>query len=159
MVGVTRDPTKLRWASRMYMPLGRRVAIIGGGLVGTELAEFLVARQRDVTVLEQGPIIAAEMAHPRRWRVLHELREVGVRLVTGAQILEIGAQQVRFRSEEREGAVPADSVILATGLRPNTATVDSLRSTGIPVVDIGDAKEIGYLEGAIHQGFHAAIGL
>ena len=90
MVGLTSDPAVLRQASKAYMPVGRRVAIVGGGLVGAELAEFLVERGRQVVVLEEGPVMATEMAHPRRWRVLHDLRKAGVRLVTGTRPVAIG---------------------------------------------------------------------
>ena len=159
MIGLTRDPARLRRASRAYMPVGRRVVIVGGGLVGTELAEFLAERRREVAVLESGPIIAEEMAHPRRWRVLHELRQAGVRLITGAQVLEIGREVVRFRADAGSEELPADTVIVATGLHPNRDAVERLRLANAPVVEIGDAKELGYLEGAIHQGFQAAIEL
>lgn len=164
LTGITEDPAKLREASRLYMPLGRRVTIVGGGLVGAELAEFLAERGREVTILEEEAVVATEMAHPRRWCVLHDLREAGVRLETNARVLEIGAAHVRFarQGEDGEGEpedVVADSVILARGLAANPGPVDALRSLGVPVIAIGDAKGVGYIEGAIHDGFHAAIEL
>jgi 2,4-dienoyl-CoA reductase (NADPH2) len=165
LAGLTDDPAKLREASRAYMPIGRRVVVIGGGLVGAELAEFLAERGRDVSVIEEGPVIAREMAHPRRWRVLHELREAGVRLHTRARVLEIDGRGVRFEAASGEGAparadeAPADSVILAAGLGPNPEPVKELERAGVPVVAIGDATGVGYLEGAIHGGFRAALEL
>jgi len=163
LTGVSDDPSKLREASRAYMPIGRRVVVVGGGLVGAELAEFLAERGRDVTVLEEGPVIAREMAHPRRWHVLHELREAGVRLVTRARVLAIGERVVRFEVAAKEGEAPradeapADSVILAAGLGPNPEPVKRLASASVPVVAIGDSTGVGYLEGAIHDGFRAAL--
>jgi len=163
LTGVTDDPSKLREASRAYMPIGRRVVVVGGGLVGAELAEFLAERGREVTVLEEGPVIAREMAHPRRWHVLHELREAGVQLRTRARVLAIGAHGVRFEVAAQDGAppradeAPADSVILAAGLGPNPEPVRQLETAGVPVVAIGDATGVGYLEGAIHGGFRAAL--
>ena len=56
-----------------------------------------------------------------------------------------------------EGAT--DTVILAVGLEANDAGVENLRSAGVPVHVIGDATGVGYLEGAIHDGFHAAVSL
>jgi pyruvate/2-oxoglutarate dehydrogenase complex dihydrolipoamide dehydrogenase (E3) component len=138
---------------------------VGGGLVGAELAEFLAERGREVAVLEEGAVVAREMAHPRRWRVLHELRELGVRLVTRARVQAIDEQAVRFESAAAEGAAPqaeaaaADTVILASGLAPNPGPARQLRSAGVPVVEIGDATGVGYLEGAIHSAFRAALEL
>jgi len=160
-LGLTDDPSTLREASRRYMPVGRRVAILGGGLVGVELAEFMAERGREVSVLEAGPTFAAEMAHPRRWRVLADLREHGVLLLPNTRALSIGAHGVRCevqekgRSEERE--IPADTVVLATGLSGDTSQADALRAAGLRVEVIGDAGGVGYLEGAIHTAFHAAI--
>jgi 2,4-dienoyl-CoA reductase (NADPH2) len=159
--GITDDPAKLREASRAYMPIGRRVAIVGGGLVGAELAEFLLERGREVVVLEEGRTLAKEMAHPRRWRVLHELRTHGARLVTGARVLEIGETSLRFeRTAQAEGApvsesLEADTVILAAGLEPNPEPAARLREAGVRVIEIGDATGVGYIEGAVHGGFAA----
>ena len=159
--GISDDPAKLRRASRAYMPVGRRVAIIGGGLVGAELAECLVERGREVAVLEEGPIIALEMAHPRRWRVLHDLREAGVRLETNTRVREItkAAVHAEQAASERVLEIGADSVIIATGLVANPDPIEAFRGTGVPVVVVGDANGVGYIEGAIHEGFRAAIEL
>ena len=165
LTGITDDPGKLREASRAYMPVGKRVVVIGGGLVGAELAEFLCERGREVVVLEEGPTLAKEMAHPRRWRVLHELRAHSVRLVTGARVTEIGEQAVRFDVAAKKGAAPqheevaADTVILATGLEANPEPAQRLREAGVPVIEIGDATGVGYIEGAVHSGFAAGCGV
>jgi len=158
-LGLTDDPAKLRAASKLYMPLGKRVAILGGGLVGVELAEFLAERGREVVVLEPGPVLATEMAHPRRWRVLHELRQAGVELVADAEVLEIARDAVRYRVGEQAHAVPADHVIVASGLRGSPDAIARLESAGVPVIAVGDGTGVGYLEGAIHSGFHAALGI
>ncbi len=167
LTGITQDPSKLRQASRAFMPIGRRVVIVGGGLVGVELAEFLVDRGREVTVLHDGPVLGLEMAHPRRWRALHELREAGVRLETDVVVTDFGIARVRFErtgdgaasGDPEVAEVPADSVILATGLEADPAFADALAEAGIRVWTIGDAGRVGYLEGAIHDGFNAAIDL
>jgi len=161
--GVSGDPAKLRQASKAYMPVGRRVVVVGGGLVGAELAAFMAERGREVVVLEEGPVMATEMAHPLRWRVLHELREAGVSLVTGARAVAIGEYTLRFElagepeEEPRLEEIPADTVILATGLVANPAPIENLAGAGVPVVTVGDADGVGYIEGAIRDGFHAAF--
>jgi 2,4-dienoyl-CoA reductase (NADPH2) len=163
LTGISGDPAKLREASRAYMPVGKRVVIVGGGLVGAELAEFLQERGREVVVLEEGATLAKEMAHPRRWRVLHELRAHGVRLHARARVLEIGEKSVRFElAPAKEGAAgtrdeaAADTVILAAGLEANPEPARRLREAGVPVIEVGDAKKVGYIEGAVHSGFLAA---
>jgi NADH dehydrogenase FAD-containing subunit len=130
-----------------------------------ELAEFLARRGRRVTVVEEGPVLALEMAHPRRWRVLHELREAGVQLETNARVREIASDHVRIErggdagSEPSVQRVPADSVILARDLAPNPLPVARLREAGVPVHVVGDADGVAYLEGAIRDAFRVAIEL
>jgi 2,4-dienoyl-CoA reductase (NADPH2) len=162
--GVTRDPGRLREASKLYMPVGKRVVVIGGGLVGVELAEFLSGRGRQVTVLEEGSHLAVEMAHPRRARVLEDARHAGVIFETNARVLEITAACVRFELQDGDAApeareVAADTVVVASGLVPNPGPARSLRAAGIELQEIGDVTGVGYIEGAIHDGFRAALAL
>jgi pyruvate/2-oxoglutarate dehydrogenase complex dihydrolipoamide dehydrogenase (E3) component len=131
------------------MPIGTRVAILGGGLVGIELAEFLTERDRTVTVLEAEQALAPEMALPRRWRALYELREHGVALLTGVQVEAITDDGVVYTQFGERKTLPVDAVIVASGTRENHALADSLAGCGADVQLIGDCKEVGYLTGAI----------
>ncbi len=164
--GITGSPSQLRQASKLFMPIGPKVVILGGGLVGLELAEFLLERGRQVTVLEAGPKFGLEMAHPRRWRVLHELREGRARLVASATVHAIEEKEVVYgvvspeaEAESETLRAPADTVLIATGLEPNGEVTKSLRAAGVPIREIGDVGGPGYLEGAMHDGFRAAFEL
>ncbi|MGH8437365.1 MAG: FAD-dependent oxidoreductase, partial [Pseudomonas sp.] len=77
LIGVTDSAEAMQKLSHVWMPLGKRVTIVGGGLVGLELAEFLIERGRQVCVLESGSHLGRELAIVRRWRVLHGIREHG----------------------------------------------------------------------------------
>ena len=161
-LGLLRSPTLLRRLSRYFMPIGRRVVVVGGGLVGVELAEFLADRGRHVTVIEKGPVAATEMAHPRRWRALHDLREMGVQVLTEACVEAIEEDHVVYRASDQAdqneaNRVVADSVILTLGLMSNPGLADALRAQGVEPVCIGDCNGVGYIEGAIAQGFQAGI--
>jgi NADH dehydrogenase FAD-containing subunit len=103
--------------------------------------------------------MATEMAHPRRWRVLYEVRQAGVELISNAEVLEIGASSLRFRVEEEEREMEADSVVLATGLAANPAAISELETSGVPLVPVGDGNGVGYIEGAIREAFDAALAL
>ncbi len=159
--GLSLSPRKLRRASKLYMPVGRQVVVIGGGLVGLELAEFLAERGRQITILEQGPKFGLEMAHPRRWRVLDDLRQLGVDLVPEAVVQSIEDTSVVYATASGEGptSVDADTVILAVGLTAHPEIMAELKTTGVPMREIGDVGGVGYLEGAIRDGFHAALEL
>ncbi len=159
MLGVMKDPARLVRYTRLYMPIGKTVVVIGGGLVGIELSEFLTERGRAVTVLEQGDKPALEMAHPRRWRVLADLREHGADIITNVDNIRIQDAAVHYRAGGMDRVTPAAHVILATGLTANHDFADTLRTAGMEPVEIGDCTGVGYIEGAIHDGFAAASAL
>jgi 2,4-dienoyl-CoA reductase-like NADH-dependent reductase (Old Yellow Enzyme family) len=149
LLGVADRIALTRELTRHWMPLGKRVAVVGGGLVGIELAEFLSERGREVTVLEETQTLAPEMALPRRWRALYELREHGVRLLTEAHVEAITADGVAYSKDGEHRSVSADSVIIATGVRENRTLAEALTDLGFEVHLLGDCRGVGYLEGAL----------
>ena len=157
-IGLLDDPGQVARLSERYMPVGKRVVIIGGGLVGAELAEFLLDREREVTVLEAGEKLALEMAHPRRWRVLGDLRQHGAELCTGVRDIVIERDVVRWETDAGVASTPADTVVIATLVDGDRSVADRFAAAGIDPIVIGDADGIGYLEGAIHAGWHTAAG-
>jgi 2,4-dienoyl-CoA reductase-like NADH-dependent reductase (Old Yellow Enzyme family) len=151
-LGLTDDMDSVRRLSTRWMPVGRTVVVVGGGLVGLELAEFLAERGRTVTVLEAGDKLGTEMAHPRRARAIHEARSHGVTLVTGATLTAIGADTVTFTVGDETRTAPAAHVIFATGVHGDTRLADALRDRGLEVHVVGDAGEVGYIQNAVATG-------
>jgi NADPH-dependent 2,4-dienoyl-CoA reductase/sulfur reductase-like enzyme len=149
LIGVADRVALSRELSRHWMPLGKRVAVIGGGLVGLELAEFLVERDREVGVIEEDPTPGAEMGIPRRWRVLHILREHGVNLLTEARVEAITDAGVVYVKDGKQQTVAADSVILASGVQENRGLAEALAGLGAEMHLLGDCKGVGYIEGAL----------
>jgi 2,4-dienoyl-CoA reductase (NADPH2) len=146
-------PDRVRELSKRWMPLGRRVAVVGGGIVGLELAEFLVERGREVCVIEEGPDFAPQMAIPRRWRTLHILREHGAELLARVKLQRFSERGVEIESADGEKrVVAADQVLLATGVVPDQRLAHALAPLGLDTHVVGDAEHVGYLEGAILSG-------
>ena len=139
----------LRFASRIWMPIADEVVIIGGGLVGLELAEYLVERGRKVSVIEPGPALGAELAIVRRARVLHILREHGVAIYNNAPVSAISATAVEFESGGEAKSLPAKQVIIALGAEGDASLAEQLESGDAQVHRIGDCREISYIDGAI----------
>ena len=159
-LGLTRRVDLLRRMSKLWMPLGRRIVLVGGGLVGLELAEYLAERKRTVTVLEPSPHLGAELSIVRRARVLHLLNEAGVKLVTNAQLRQIDTREVHYETAaEGAQAVAADNVIISLGAAPDPSLAERLASTGIPVSTIGDCADVGYIEGAMLSARQLAVTL
>jgi 2,4-dienoyl-CoA reductase (NADPH2) len=153
-------PGLLRVASRVWMPLGRRVVIVGADLAALELAEFLAGRGRLVSVLETGCEIAPEVGPKRRWEHMDALDQLGIPLNVGVQIKRIGREAVVLaRPDGGEARVAADTVILAGKIRPDTTLLDALEGRVPEVHAVGDCTGLGLVHKATLEGARAACAL
>ena len=159
VLGITKNAHWLRRLSHLWMPLGKRVSIVGGGLVGLELAEFLAQRGRDVTVIEAGEKFGTELAIVRRWRMLEDLRQLGAVLMNRADVSCIKAQSLMLTCDGDEVEVAADTVILADGVTGDVSLADLIRRLGYETHVAGDCDGVGYIEGAIHSAHAVARSL
>lgn len=156
-LGLTKHVDKLQRLSHLWMPLGKRVTIVGGGLVGLELAEFLAERGREVTVIEAGRNLGIELSIVRRWRVLDHVRQLGVTLITQADVTAIDTHAVHYKVDEQPHSCLADTVVMATGITTDNSLTNSLIAAGHTVKDIGDCNDVAYIEGAISAGYKAGL--
>ena len=152
LTGITGKLEMLRLGSKYWMPIGERVVIIGGELVGLELAEFLAHRGRKVTVLEETSRVGKGLPLVRRFRVVDECRELGVAMVTNAGDFRIGDHVVTYRNDGgQDRSVRADTVIVAQGATGDQSLADSLEAAGFAVQLVGDCTGVGYIEGAMRD--------
>jgi 2,4-dienoyl-CoA reductase-like NADH-dependent reductase (Old Yellow Enzyme family)/NADPH-dependent 2,4-dienoyl-CoA reductase/sulfur reductase-like enzyme len=150
--GASANLALVRKATRSWMPLADEVAIIGGELVGLELAEFLCERGRTVHVIDDTPRFGKGLTLVRRMRLLAELAEHGVGLHAGASNIAIDRDSVTFISAAGEVCrVPAGNVIVAKGAEGDLSLAHTLEAQGFSVQVIGDANGVGYIEGAMHS--------
>jgi len=157
LTGLTRDPAFIREATKTWLPLGKHVVIVGGDLVGLELAEFLAERGRSVTVIDESEHFGRGLAIVRRWRVFDELRRLGVDLHPGHTELQITASAVTAKDQNGDHIVlKADNVIVAKGARGDLALADTLEQAGLNVHAIGDCTGVGYIEGAMRSAAQVA---
>ncbi|MDX2380652.1 MAG: FAD-dependent oxidoreductase [Acidimicrobiia bacterium] len=158
---VTTDAGRVRALSKRWMPVGSNVVVVGGGLVGLELSVFLAERGRNVTVLESGPELGLPMAMPRRWTAVRHARELGVTLVRSAVLTEITPAHVVHREGTGAGqtTIEADVVIVAGEVGPGGVLAEQLSNLDTEVHVIGDAVDVGYIQGAIHSAWDVALAL
>ena len=160
MTGATANLDLVRKATHAWMPLGKSIVIIGGELVGVELAEFLHERGRHVTIVDEAPRFGKGLTLVRRMRILAELQDHGVAMQMGAKDIRIDADAVSFT--DAEGAhqrVPADHVIVAKGAEGDVTLGEALRAAGHHVHIIGDANGVGYIEGAMRGAYEACAAI
>jgi len=154
--GATANLNLVRRATHGWMPFGRDIVIVGGELVGLELAEFLAERGRAVTVVGEAAKFGGGLLLVRRMRLIAELREHGVAMFAGVSGIAIGQNDVTFvDAGGHVQTVRADHVIVATGAHGDTSLADRLRAQGLKVVAFGDATGVSYIEGAIRGAAEA----
>lgn len=160
MTGATANLELVRKATHAWMPLGKNIVIIGGELVGVELAEFLHERGRHVTIVDEAPRFGKGLTLVRRMRLLAELAEHGVSMHMGAQDISVAADAVCFTDADgKVQRVPADHVIVAKGAEGDVSLGEALRAAGHEVHIIGDANGVGYIEGAMRGAYEACAAI
>ena len=102
---------------------GRSAVVIGGGLLGLEAAAGLEARGMDVTVLHLMPTLMERQLDPAAGHLLHHaIENRGIRVITRANTHAIlGKNKVRAVKLDDGSELPADIVVMAVGIRPNSA--------------------------------------
>ncbi len=142
------------------LPAGELVGILGGGLIGLELAELLAEQGRAVLVLEEGPYLGVEMAIPRRWRTLHVLREHRAELLTNVRVLGLTEAGVEVESGEGDRTtLSVAALIVTTGAQPDRGLCAALASDDRVVRAIGDCDRIGTIEAAMLAGARCGLAI
>lgn len=152
------DPRLLHWLTRLWLPVGKRVVIMGGGIQGCQTAELLVKRNRMVTIVEEGETIGEGLLEVLlRPRLLTWLAEKGVKMITSVRYEEITKQGlVVTTAEGKKLILEADTIITSLPLRPNREIVKEVEAIVPEVYAIGDCREPGLIVNAIGEGARIA---
>ncbi|MFG2520056.1 FAD-dependent oxidoreductase [Streptomyces sp. NPDC048527] len=115
---------------------GRRAVVVGAGYIGVEMAEALIRRGYEVTVVNRGPEPMSTL-DPDMGRLVHEsMTGMGITMVDDAEVTKIltdddgRARAVATTTDE----YPADVVVLGIGVRPETSLA---RAAGLPLGEHG----------------------
>ena len=153
------SPRVLRRLSRLWLPLGREVVIIGADLAAVELAEFLAARGRRVHLLDSGKKIAPEVGKKRRHEHMDRLDALRVTVNTGVEIRRIGRTAVVIAAAGSERCIRADSIIVAGEPTADKRLAEALGAAGLQVQAIGDCTGLGLIAGATAAAAQAVAAL
>jgi pyruvate/2-oxoglutarate dehydrogenase complex dihydrolipoamide dehydrogenase (E3) component len=139
---------------------GPQILVLGGGVVGCETADFLAHPVDDlrpggnrVTVIEMLDNVALDERSSWRSLLIQRLRAKGVGIITGAKVIEILPDGVKYIQAGLEKAIRGmDTIVVAMGTRPNDALVERLRGVSRCLLVVGDAKEPRKALEAIAEG-------
>jgi 2,4-dienoyl-CoA reductase (NADPH2) len=148
----------LRKLTKYYLPVGRKVVVIGGAIQGCELAEFLTKRGRKVTIVETGPVVGDGMVDALLAHLLIWFKKKGVTLITGVkEYVEItdGGLAV-ITGDGKKQMIEADSIVTALPLTPNDELLARLKEKVPEVYPIGDCRQPLLIADAIGTGLRTA---
>lgn len=154
---------QVRWllASDLLEGVGRvetpTVLVIGGGLVGLEVADLLASQGRQVAVVEMLPEVGADMDLLAKSMLLGRLRKHNVTFYTNTRVTKFSSNAVFAQQDYHEIQFPIETVIIAVGVRPNRELADSLESSGLEMYIVGDAVQPRKVLEAIKEGFEAGL--
>ena len=137
------------------------VAVIGGGMVGCETAEYLAARGCKVSVIEMMDKIAAGESVTILPTLLENYKSYGVEQYPSHKVKEFRMDAVVCENKDgAEVTIPCDYIVLAMGARSNEFDAAALEAAGIPVYSIGDAAgKAADISNAIRTGYDTACQL
>ena len=137
------------------------VAVIGGGMVGCETAEYLAARGCKVSVIEMMDKIAAGESTTILPTLLENYKTYGVEQYPSHKVKEFRMDAVVCENKDgAEVTIPCDYIVLAMGARSNVFDAAALEAANIPVYAVGDAAgKAADISNAIRTGYDTACQL
>ncbi|MBQ3305393.1 MAG: FAD-dependent oxidoreductase [Clostridia bacterium] len=144
--------------------LGKTVVIIGGGLVGCEIALDAANHGKDVTVVEAlDDIMAAggaDAPYPNKQMIGDLFESKNVTVLTGTKLSEVTDEGAVVTAPDGDSRLlKADTVVSAMGFKPAANLKDDLAALNVPVCEVGDATGAGTIMKAIWDAYDAANSL
>jgi 2,4-dienoyl-CoA reductase (NADPH2) len=147
-------PKALERLTKWWMPIGKRVIVIGGAVQGCQLAEFLVKRGRQVTIADAAEELGEGMTGDDKGQLFAWLKQKGAvwfNKVQYERITDKGLDIVTQGGERR--TLEADTLIVALPFQPNTDLLEILKGKVPEIYAIGDCREPHLMVQAIADGW------
>ena len=141
---------------------GKKVTVVGGGMIGCEVALWLAQQGKKVTVVEMlvELMTATRVPHANRIMLLDLLKLNGVEVVTNHCLQEVTNESAMFMSSTFERrSLKADTFVLSIGLNPNRGLYDALVGRIPNLYLIGDARKVHTIMNGIWDAYEVARAL
>ena len=135
--------------------LGATVAVVGARLMGIEIAEILVDRGKSVSLIDQYEI-GQDVLVGRMVPMLRRVEQAGTKLYPHSPVVEIKADGVVVSRDGKTEFIPADTVVLATGMKPVGGLAAKLKGIAAELYTIGDCAEPRRGMDAVYEGVRIA---
>ena len=138
---------------------GENVVIVGGGVTGLETAEYL-GKDHKVTVVEMLDKVGGNLYPSVTMHLAQEIMKAGGTIAKGKALMSVGEDSVTVKDahSNEESAIPADTVVLAMGVRSVRPEYEELKKEyGEKLILVGDSDRPGQIYDALHSGHDRAF--
>mgnify|MGYP000011494265 FL=1 len=168
--------------------LGKNVVVVGGGDVGVEVAMYigeigtLTADElrfmmiyktepyeklqqllnhgvHNVAIVEMGKKFAPDINPGSRWSIIARTKQLGTKMLKETKVIEITKEGVVVENEEGRQTLPADTVVIAAGAKPNNDMYEQLVGKVKNVDCIGDAVKVARIPDAVESAYKLAASI
>ena len=165
--------------------LGKNVVVVGGGDVGVEVAmyigeigtltadelrfmmiyktepyeklsELLNHGVHNVSIVEMGEKFAPDINPGSRWSIIARTKQLGTKMLKETRVLEITREGVVVENAEGKQILPADTVVIAAGAKPNNDIYEQVKDKHAKVNIIGDAVQVARIPDAVESAYKLA---
>ncbi len=141
-----------------HLPDHKKVLVIGGGLIGMEVASKLVDKDNQVVIVEMLEEIARGMEMIEKAMTIKKLQAKGAQIITKHTVTEVNGSQIKIKGEDGEKTIEAvDKIVVATGMRSYHPIEKDDHMP--PFYFIGDAAKVGKAQEAIREAYELAMKL
>lgn len=137
------------------LPAGKKIVIIGGGLIGLEIASKLIEKENEVIIVEMLDELARGMEMIEKKLTLKELKEKNIPIYMNTKVSKVSGNTCYLEGENTKIIDGVDHVIIATGMKSYNPLEEKLKDR-IKTITIGDAKSPGKAQDAIRDGYLTA---
>ena len=168
--------------------LGKNIVVVGGGDVGVEVAmymgeigtltaeelrfmmiyntepaeklrELLNKGVHNIAIVEMGPKFAPDINPGSRWSIVARTKQLGVKMLKETRVIEITKEGVVVENADGRQTLPADTVVIAAGAKPNNDLYAELEGKIENLNIIGDAVKVARIPNAIEAGYTLAASI
>lgn len=148
------------WLTKIWMPVGKHVVVVGGSMQGLELAVFLLKRKRTVTFVTDAEDPGKELPGINKNRILAWMKKMDAEIHTGVRYESVGKKRVALTTKAQERIeLTADTVIVVSTPVPDLSVLEKLDQKGLDLYIIGDSQRSGLIADAISDGRRVGIQL
>lgn len=140
-------------------PIGERVTVVGGGLVGCETALWLAQEGKRVTIVEALDRLMAvnkPLCHANSEMLERLLPFHGVETLVSSSVQKYEGGKIFVKTPQGERQLDCDTVILSVGFREDRSVFDAWENSAREIYLLGDAKKVANIMYAVWDAFEVA---